>query len=102
MRAFLVATRASALLLRATEGEPFTNPRRQAQVETFAKGMHSVCAEKESGSLVAAPPLPATIDAPTTGGWIAQTLAGEKPVPAPIMAQLARCPQGARRAITAV
>lgn len=102
MREFLSATSADALLLRGTEGEPFANPLRQTRVETFAKGIRSVCAEKESGSLVAIPPLPATIDAPTTAAWIAQALAGEMPVPAPIIAQLACCLQGARRAITVV
>ena len=101
-RAFLAATRADALLLRSTEGEPFANPRRQPQLEAFAKGCRSVCAERESGGLLAAPAMPATGDAPATAAWIAQALAGEMPVPAPIIAQLACCLEGARRAITMV
>lgn len=102
MREFLGATHADALLLRGTEGEPFANPRRHTQIEKFVKGIRSVCAEKESGCLAAIPPLPATIDAPTTAAWIAQALAGEKPVPAPIIAQLACCLEGAHRDVMAV
>jgi anthranilate phosphoribosyltransferase len=101
-RAFLAATRADALLLRGAEGEPFANPRRQPQLEAFAKGSRSVCAEKESGILLSAPAMPAVGDAPATAAWIAQALAGGKPVPVPIIAQLACCLEGARRAITVV
>jgi len=101
-RAFLAATRADALLLRGTEGEPFANPCRQPQLEAFAKGARLVCAEKESGRLLAASAMPATGDAPATAVWIAQALAGEMPVPAPIIAQLACCLEGARRAVTVV
>lgn len=95
-RAFLAATRADALLLRGTEGEPFANPRRPPEFETFVKGNGAVFAEKKS-ECDRAPP--AMGDAPATAAWIAQALAGEMPVPAPIIAELACCLEGARRAI---
>lgn len=97
LRELLGATGADAMLLRGTEGEPFANPRRQPQLEDFAGGVRTVCAESEAGSVALAPELPATIDAPTTAAWIAQALAGEVPVPAPLVTQLACCLIGARR-----
>ena len=97
MRAFLAATRANALLLRGTEGEPFANPLRQVQMETFAGGVGTICAEKECGSLPATPPLPAAIDATTTAAWVNEALAGTTALPQPIIAQLACCLQAARR-----
>ena len=97
MREFLIATRARALLLRGTEGEPFANPRRQLQIETFADGVGTVCAENETCCAADVPALPSAIDARTTAAWITRALAGSIPVPAPIIAQLACCLQGTRR-----
>jgi anthranilate phosphoribosyltransferase len=96
MREFLAATHANALLLRGTEGEPFSNPLRQGQMETFADGVGTICADKECGS-VQAPPLPAAVDAPTTAAWIAEALAGTTAMPQPIIAQLACCLHATRR-----
>jgi anthranilate phosphoribosyltransferase len=99
MREFLVATGARAMLLRATEGEPYANPQRQVQIETFGSGVATVCAEKEAGALDAAAvaALPAAKDAASTADWITQALDGAVAVPAPIVAQLACCLQGSRR-----
>jgi anthranilate phosphoribosyltransferase len=97
MREVLVATRGRALLLRATEGEPYSNPRRQVQIETFAGGVANLCAEKECGTIARTPELPAAIDAETTAAWIAAALAGTVAVPEPIVAQLACCLQNTRR-----
>ena len=99
MREFLGATRACALLLRATEGEPFVSPRRPLQIETFADGVGTICAETEACSVTDFPVLPAAIDARTTAAWITEALAGSTPVPAPIIAQLACCLQGTRRSM---
>ena len=85
------------LLLLGTEGEPFANPRRQVQIETFADGVGTVCADTETCSVTRLPVLPAAIDARTAAAWITQALAGSTPVPAPIIAQLACCLQGTRR-----
>lgn len=99
MRKFLEATRADALLLLGTEGEPFANPSVQPQLEHFVGGVSTVCVEAESGRAANALALPATIDPPATAAWIAEVLAGTQPVPPPIVAQLACCLDGARRQV---
>lgn len=101
MREFLIATRARALLLRGTEGEPFANPRGQTQIETFADGAGTLCAERETCSPADLPVLPAVFDAPAAAAWITQALAGSIPVPASVIAQLACCLQGTRRTVAA-
>ena len=101
MREFLLATHARALLLRGTEGEPFANPRRQVQIESFVDGVATVCAEKEIAGVADAPTLPAAIDAATTAAWITDVLAGAIPVPTPLIAQLACCLRDSQRPVTA-
>ena len=102
MREFLAASHADALLLRGTEGEPFANPRRQPLLEWFADGVATVLFDSETGTLPTLPDLPAAIDAPTTAAWIAGALAGEVPIPKPILNQLACCMHATRRMSAAV
>lgn len=97
MHEFLAATHADALLLRGTEGEPFANPRRQPRLEWFQRGIATVLFDAEVGTLTALPELPTTIDAPATAAWIAAALAGEVPIPKPILNQLACCMHATRR-----
>jgi anthranilate phosphoribosyltransferase len=92
---YLVATRAHALLMRGTEGEPFANPRRQPRIELFNDWAARILFETETGDSPS-PVLPATIDAPTTAAWISAVLAGEVPIPQPIVNQLACCLQAAQ------
>lgn len=93
MRAYLAASRAHALLMRGTEGEPFAHPRRQARFEAFDDGVAQAPFDETP---VAAPPALATaIDAPATAAWIADALAGKVDVPAPLAAQIACCLRGA-------
>lgn len=101
MREYFAATRANALLLRGTEGEPFANPRRQPQLESFADGVGTIVFEAETGTLEILPALPAAIDAATTAAWIAGALRGEQPIPLPILNQLACCLQATRRSFDA-
>lgn len=91
MRTYLLTTGERGLLLRATEGEPFANPKRRPQIDYFAEGRHEVLYEQEHGPLKMMPNLPLGIDAVTTAAWIKQALAGEVPVPLPILHQLACC-----------
>jgi anthranilate phosphoribosyltransferase len=97
MREFLTATHADALLLRGTEGEPFANPRRQPQLECFAAGVGTILFEAEPGTLTALPSLPGAIDAATAAAWIAAAVAGEHPVPQPIVNELACCLHATRQ-----
>jgi anthranilate phosphoribosyltransferase len=90
-REFLLATGAHALLLRSTEGEPFANPQCRPRLEYFHAAAAQVLFEAEPGPLKNIPTLPAGIDAATTAAWIKSALAGEVPVPLPIVNQLACC-----------
>ncbi len=101
MREFLAATCGDALLLRGTEGEPFANPRRQPRLNWFDGGVATVLFDAEVGALATLPPLPGAIDAPTTAAWIAAALAGEQPIPQPILNQLACCMHATRQTSTA-
>lgn len=96
MRAFLLAARTNALLLRGTEGEPFANPRRQPRLEWFKEGVGTMLFDADTGANTEVPVLPATVDAATTAAWIAAVLAGEVAIPLPILNQLACCLHGAR------
>jgi len=91
MHEFLLATGAHALLLRSTEGEPFANPERRPRIEYFHDATAQVLFEAETGPLKNIPTLPAGIDAATAAAWIKSVLAGEAPVPLPIVNQLACC-----------
>jgi anthranilate phosphoribosyltransferase len=89
MREVLAATRADALLLRGTEGEPYANPKRCPRLEMIRHGAAWRTVDAEEGSLAGLPALPATNDAATTARWIAETLSGEHPLTGPIVQQLA-------------
>jgi anthranilate phosphoribosyltransferase len=94
MHEFLAATHANALLMRGTEGEPFANPRRQPQLEAFENGVAQVLFESDT-ERSSPPALPDAIDAPTTAAWTAAAVAGEIPIPEPIVNELACCLRGA-------
>jgi anthranilate phosphoribosyltransferase len=102
MRQFFVATRADALLLRSTEGEPFANPCRQPQLEWFDGGVAAVLFDAEGGKRTAMPALPSAADASAIAAWIVAALAGEQPIPSPILNQLACCIHATRRMSVAV
>ena len=97
MREVLIAARARALLLLEVEGEPFARSCRQTQLETFADGVGAPCTEWSTCDPIELPAPPGPIDASTAAAWIMQVLAGSIPVPAPVIAQLACCLQGAHR-----
>jgi anthranilate phosphoribosyltransferase len=91
IREFMVATGGRGLLMQATEGEAFANPKRRPQIEHFADGRRQVLFEEEVGPLVMLPTMPQAIDAASSAAWIRRALAGEVPVPLPILHQLACC-----------
>lgn len=91
IREFLLATGAHALALHSTEGEPFADPRRRPQIEYFNDGELQVLFQAETAPPKSMPALPAGIDAATTAAWIKGALAGEAPVPLPLVNQLACC-----------
>jgi len=82
---------ASALLLASTEGEPFASPRRRPRIEHFHQGVRQVLFEEEAGPVKPVAGLPAGIDAHATAEWMRLALAGEAPIPHPLVNQLACC-----------
>jgi len=80
-------TRADALLLRGTEGEPVADPRRAPQIDGFAGGQRVTLQTQQLGPLERLPELP-TPDADATARYTEDVLAGRLPVPAPIAAQV--------------
>lgn len=94
-RDFLLETGATALLLIGTEGEPFANPKRRPQLEYFREGEGRVLFEAELGPIRDLPGLPLQCDVHTTFLWTQQALAGEVPLPLPLVNQLACCLFGA-------
>lgn len=91
MRELLRAIRAEALLLADTEGDAFANPRRRPRIEHLRDGEARVLFEAEAGSQRGLPGLPAANDAVSVAAWTRQALAGEVPLPMPILNQLACC-----------
>jgi len=91
LREFLVATGYRALLMRATEGEAFANPKRRPQIELFDGGRAVVLFEAELGPIKSLPGLPEAIDAVSTAAWVQAALDGAVPLPHPIVNQLACC-----------
>ena len=91
LKEFLLSTGARALLLCGTEGEPFANPSRRPRLEYFNDAFAEILFEAEAGPLKNTALTPQTIDASTTAVWIKRALAGEVPIPLPIINQLASC-----------
>ncbi len=91
VEAFLAATGFDALLLRSTEGEPFANPRQRPKIQLFRHGEANVLFEGELAPAKHMPSEPASVEAAATAQWIAQALAGQVPVPHPLVNQLACC-----------
>jgi anthranilate phosphoribosyltransferase len=87
----LAAGGGQALLLRGTEGEPVASALRRPRIDHIADGVRQVLFEEEGGSGKAVHGLVASIDAASTATWIRRALAGETPLPHPIVNQLACC-----------
>lgn len=97
MGRFLREASARALLMRGTEGEPFANPKRRPRIELYRDGGSEVLYEADKGTIAALPELPPAIDPRTTAAWTREVLAGQMPVPAPLIDQLACCLYGTGR-----
>lgn len=82
--------RGDAFLMRGTEGETVANAKRAQQIDWFHDGQRSILVQKQA-PVDELPPLPAQRDARTTAEWIRAALAGEQPVPAPILDQVEQC-----------
>ena len=83
------------LLLQGVDGEPYADPLCRPRLEYFRDGTEQVLFEAESGLMRRQFPVPAGADARATAQWIGRALAGEAPLPTPIVNQLACCLYGA-------
>ncbi len=79
---------ATALLLRGTEGEATADARRVPAMEGFRRGRREVLEERQSGPLATLPEVPREIDAEATAAYTQDVLAGRRPMPAAIAAQV--------------
>lgn len=91
MREMLLNKGQTALLLRATEGEPFANPKRRPRIELIRDGDCQMLFEAEHDSIKSLPHLPEEADAKTTAQWIRRTLDENLPLPLPLANQLVAC-----------
>jgi anthranilate phosphoribosyltransferase len=87
---FLAHTRANAMLLRGTEGEPVADPRRSPKLEVCIGGQwrDDLSMPAHEGVLTELPVLPRENDAATTAHYIQSVISGEKPAPAPLLRQV--------------
>lgn len=90
----------TALLFRATEGEPFANPKRRPLLELWRGGQNETLFEAEAGVIQHLPNLPDSLDPSDTAQWTLEVLAGHIPVPTPIVHQVAACLYGCGKART--
>lgn len=88
MAATFALTRANAMLLRGTEGEPVADPRRTPQMLGFIAGEQVALQPALTGTLATLPQLPSAIDAASTAQYVREVLAGSMPVPEPIALQV--------------
>lgn len=90
LAAFVQRHHANAMLLRGTEGEPFTDPRRLRRLDVYLNGMQraDLSCVAQDGVLAEAPGLPREPDAATTSSYIEGVLSGQLPVPAPLARQV--------------
>lgn len=89
---YLAHTRATALLMRGTEGEPVADARRQPRFEVFVQGERDASLSRAplEGVLTELPALPESHAADATAAYIQAVLRGDTPLPVSIATQ-AQC-----------
>jgi len=95
LREYLAASGLTGLLLDGVEGEAFADPRRRPRIEYVTPDGCKVLFDAEVAVLKHPVALPAQHDAHTVADWIRRALAGEVPVPLPLVNQIACCLYGA-------
>ena len=81
MAAVFEKMRATALLLRGTEGEVVADARRLPQMDGFVRGERVTLQEGRKGTLTELPELPKEVDPQTTAAYISDVLEGRKKTP---------------------
>ena len=87
---FLSETRADAMLLRGTEGEPVADARRTPRMQVFLGGEQNDAwgVAAREGGLIRLPELPDSGDAPDTADYINAVVTGRLSAPEPIALQV--------------
>ena len=80
--------RATALLLRGTEGEVVADARRLPQMDGFVRGERVTLQEGRKGTVTDLPDLPKEVDPDTTAAYIRDVLAARKPIPEALALQV--------------
>ncbi|MDO9236060.1 MAG: DNA-binding protein YbiB [Aquabacterium sp.] len=90
LKAYLQHTKANALLMRGTEGEPVADPRRQPRFDVYIDGIHHEALSRAplEGVLTELPELPEGFGASATARYIESILVGQQALPASIAAQV--------------
>jgi anthranilate phosphoribosyltransferase len=98
---FLALTQADAVLMRGTEGEPVADARRLPRLSAFVQGTvrEDLSRGAHGGTLQQVPELPKDITAESTAQLIRSVLAGDTPLPEPILQQV-QCLLTLRAALT--
>jgi anthranilate phosphoribosyltransferase len=91
LETFLLATGFDALLMKSTEGEAFANPKQRPRIKFFRQGEAIVLFDEEMLSARSALSQPTAVDAVATAAWVKQAMAGQVPIPHPLVNQLACC-----------
>jgi anthranilate phosphoribosyltransferase len=91
LQQYFLATGEVALLLEGMGGEPFANPHRRPRIEHYDGGLCNVLFEAESETTRPPGSLPRSAQPAVTAQWIRRALAGEVPLPMPLINQLACC-----------
>lgn len=80
--------RATALLLRGTEGEVVADARRLPQMDGFVRGERVTLQEGRKGTITDLPDLPKEVDPASTAAYIRDVLAARKPIPEALALQV--------------
>jgi len=87
---FIAATRADAMLMRGTEGEPVADARRLQRLDVYLAGLlrADLSLAGHAGVVTGLPVLPRSSDAPSTASHIQAIVSGAMPAPDAVTAQV--------------
>ncbi len=91
LRTFLRQEPGGVLLMRGAEGEAYADPARRPRIELFDHGRSQILFEAECSTDVAIPHPDAKLDATHGAALIGAMLEGHRPIPQPLLNQLAAC-----------
>ena len=80
-----------ALIFDGADDDAFVDPHRRPRIVAIQNGSRSVLFDAQKGAAARRKVLPQPCDVPATARWVRAALAGEVPVPHPLVNQLACC-----------